>query len=411
MSVPLAALLFVGGLVLTIASSFVLARELDRIGERLGFSEALLGMMTALGADAPEISSAVAAIVAGHKSTGVGVVIGSNVFNIAALLGLSALIAGRVRISVHGLVLSGAVALLAALFGALLVLRSLPPWAAFVLTLFVLAPYVAVSSLRGRAIDRLPQPLRTAVREEQRDARRDDHAGPGGLYDVLTVVPALGAVVGGATAMVLAAQSLGRRWDISDVIIGTLVLAALTGIPNVVAAIRLALHGRGAACVSESLNSNNANLLVGLCIPALALGIGMPSGLEGFAALSMLALTGIACLLAYSGGGLASVPLDPKTVTARALQRASIVVEGQFAVHGRRAVSLGGDHLCTGLTDHGERRRARREPDDLLLEDRPRGHQLAARSANFAYRLRKESFSIPVGPLRCFERMISASPC
>ena len=304
MSVPLAALLFVGGLVLTIASSFVLARELDRIGERLGFSEALLGMMTALGADAPEISSAVAAIVAGHKNTGVGVVIGSNVFNIAALLGLSALIAGRVRISVHGLVLSGAVALLAALFGALLVLRSLPPWAAFVLTLFVLAPYVAVSSLRGRAIDRLPQPLRTAVREEQRDARRDDHAGPGGLYDVLTVVPALGAVVGGATAMVLAAQSLGRRWDISDVIIGTLVLAALTGIPNVVAAIRLALHGRGAACVSESLNSNNANLLVGLCIPALALGIGMPSGLEGFAALSMLALTGIACLLAYSGGGL-----------------------------------------------------------------------------------------------------------
>ena len=300
MSVPLAALLFVGGLVLTIASSFVLARELDRIGERLGFSEALLGMMTALGADAPEISSAVAAIVAGHKSTGVGVVIGSNVFNIAALLGLSALIAGRVRISVHGLVLSGAVALLAALFGALLVLRSLPPWAAFVLTLFVLAPYVAVSSLRGRAIDRLPQPLRTAVREEQRDARRDDYAGPG----VLTVVPALGAVVGGATAMVLAAQSLGRRWDISDVIIGTLVLAALTGIPNVVAAIRLALHGRGAACVSESLNSNNANLLVGLCIPALALGIGRPSGLERFAALSMLALTGIACLLAYSGGGL-----------------------------------------------------------------------------------------------------------
>jgi cation:H+ antiporter len=88
------------------------------------------------------------------------------------------------------------------------------------------------------------------------------------------------------------------------VIIGTLVLAALTGIPNVVAAIRLALHGRGAACVSESFNSNNANLLVGLCVPALILGIGVPSGIERFAAYSMLALTGIACLLAYSDGGL-----------------------------------------------------------------------------------------------------------
>ena len=43
---------------------------------------------------------------------------------------------------------------------------------------------------------------------------------------------------------------------------------------------------------------------MGLCIPALALGIGRPSGLERFAALSMLALTGIACFFAYSGGGL-----------------------------------------------------------------------------------------------------------
>src|SRR5216683_5185263 len=65
----------------------IFARELDRIGERLGFSEALLGMVTALGADAPEIASAVAAVVAGHKETGVGVVVGSNVFNLAALLG------------------------------------------------------------------------------------------------------------------------------------------------------------------------------------------------------------------------------------------------------------------------------------------------------------------------------------
>ena len=304
MSVPLAVLLFFGGLAVTIASSLVLARELDRIGERLGFSEALLGIVTALGADAPEISSAVAAIVAGHRTTGVGVVIGSNVFNIAALLGVSAVVARRVRISPHGLVLNGTVASLVALVGALLVVGTLPPWAAFVLTLLVLAPYVAVSSLRGSAIDRLPAALRTAVREDQRDARRDEYAGPGGLYDVMTVVPAIAAVVGGSTAMVLAAQSLGRHWDVSDVIIGTIVLAALTGIPNVVAAVRLALHGRGAACVSESLNSNNANLLVGLCVPALILGIGAPSGLERFAAYAMLALTGIASLLCYSDGGL-----------------------------------------------------------------------------------------------------------
>ena len=304
MSIPVAASLFFGGLIVTVSASIVLARELDRIGERLGFSEALLGIVTALGADGPEISSAVAAIVSGHNDTGVGVVVGSNVFNIAALLGLSAVIAGRVRIHRHGLVLNGVVAILVAVFGALLVVRWLPSWAALVLVLLVVVPYVVVSSLHTRRLERLPALLREAVQEEQRDARRDDYAGPGGVYDVFVVVPALAGVIGGATAMVYAAQSFGTRWNVSDVIVGTLVLAALTGIPNVLAAIRLALHGRGAACVSESLNSNNANILVGLCIPALILGIGAPSGLERFSAAAMVGMTVLAAALAYSGGGL-----------------------------------------------------------------------------------------------------------
>src|SRR3989442_7576089 len=93
MSIPVAASLFFGGLIVTVSASIVLARELDRIGERLGFSEALLGIVTALGADGPEISSAGAAILSGHNDTGVGVGVGANVFHIAAPVGLSALVA------------------------------------------------------------------------------------------------------------------------------------------------------------------------------------------------------------------------------------------------------------------------------------------------------------------------------
>ena len=324
MSVALAIPVFLLGIVVTVASSLALARGFDRIGERLGFSEALLGIVTALGADAPEISSAVAAIVAGHNDTGVGVVVGSNVFNIAALLGLSAVIAGHVRIHRHGLVLSGGVATAAALFGALLIVRWLPSWIGFLLVLAILVPYVALSSLGRRRIERLPRALRRAVREEQRNARLDEYAGRGGPSDVLNAIAALAAVVGGATAMVLAAQWLGDRWNVSDVVIGTLVLAALTGIPNMIAAIRLALHGRGAACVSESLNSNNANLLIGLCIPALILGIGSPTGLERFTALAMFALTALATALAYFRSGLTR--LDGSVIIALYMIFAVVIV-------------------------------------------------------------------------------------
>src|SRR6476659_4779027 len=279
MSTPVALLLLAASFVLTVAASVVLARGLDRIGQRLGFSEALLGMVTALGADAPEIASAVAAVVAGHEDTGVGVVVGSNVFNLAALLGVSALIAGRVRIHRHGLLLNGGVAII----GALVAIDLLPGSVGLVLAVVVLAPYVFVSALHERARSRLPAPLREAVAEEQEDARRDEFGPPATGFDTLAVVAALAAVVGGAYGMVAAAQSLGDRFDVSDFVLGALVLAALTSIPNLIAAVRLARHGRGAACVSAALHSHNANILVGLCIPGLILGLGSPSGVEVFA--------------------------------------------------------------------------------------------------------------------------------
>jgi cation:H+ antiporter len=102
--------------------------------------------------------------------------------------------------------------------------------------------------------------------------------------------------------MVAAAQSLADRWNVSDVVVGALVLAALTSIPNLIAAVRLARHGRGAACVSESLNSNNANVLVGLCVPAVILGLGSASGVEIFAACWMVGMTVVAVVLGFGSG-------------------------------------------------------------------------------------------------------------
>lgn len=302
MSTGLAAVVFLVSLVATLYAAAVFAERLDHLGERLGLPEGLLGLLTALGADAPELSTAIVALATGANAVGFGVVVGSNVFNLAGLLGVSALIAGPVRIHAHGLALTGGVAIAVALIGGLVAVGVLPGVAGFILALLALAPYVTVSALHARARARLPQFLREAVVEEQQDARRDEFARPATGVDALAVVPALAAVVGGAYGMVAAAQSLADRWDVSDVVIGALVLAALTSIPNLIAAVRLARHGRGAACVSESLNSNNANILVGLCIPALFLGLGSASGVEVFAACWMVGMTAVAVALGFGRG-------------------------------------------------------------------------------------------------------------
>ena len=51
--------------------------------------------------------------------------------------------------------------------------------------------------------------------------------------------------------------------------LGFLILAPLTSIPNALTAVRLGLAGRGAALVGETFNSNTINLGFGVIVPSL----------------------------------------------------------------------------------------------------------------------------------------------
>ena len=98
MNVGLSLAAFLIGAVVSLGTSWVLVSLLERVGERLGLSEALLGILAALAADAPEITAAVTALLHHQATVGAGVVLGSNVFNLAALLGLGAVVEGRIRL-------------------------------------------------------------------------------------------------------------------------------------------------------------------------------------------------------------------------------------------------------------------------------------------------------------------------
>src|SRR6266849_8536869 len=127
MSTALAAPAFVAGAVVSLLTSLVLVARLERVGERLGLSEALLGVVAALAADAPEVTAAVTAIAHHEQRVGAGVILGSNVFNLAALLGLGAVVAGRIGLHHKVVVLGGTVALCVAGVCLVVVLGLLPP--------------------------------------------------------------------------------------------------------------------------------------------------------------------------------------------------------------------------------------------------------------------------------------------
>ena len=263
---------------MTLAAAAFFARRLDQVGLRLGLPETLLGLLTALAADAPEVSSAIAALAKGAHSVGIGVVLGSNVFNLAAMVGLSAIVCGGVRIRREALAVEGAVGVAATLIVGALVLELLGAWAVLGLLALVLVPYLA---LLGLGPARSPRPLRRFFGEPH----RPDHAlvhGERVLVPALTLVPALAIIVAGSIGMVDAALRLSHRWSVPDVIVGIVVLAILTSLPNAYTAVRLALQGRGSALVSETLNSNTTNLVFGVSVPALFITLGSTSALTGF---------------------------------------------------------------------------------------------------------------------------------
>lgn len=301
MPVVAAAILFIVCLAVTLAASDLLVRGLDRLGARLGLSEGLLGLLTALGADSPEISSALAALHAGARDVGLGVVLGSNIFNLAALLGLGAVLAGQVRARREGLLLDGGVALLVTLVTAALLRGVLPASLACAVLAVIFVPYVALLALPPGRLARLALPgrasflLALAVSEVDHEAAEDPRvSGAGGSWGAAwLIVPALALIVGGSAGMVAAALDLARAWSLPSGLVGAVLLAGLTSIPNAYAAVRLALQGRGAAAVSETLNSNTINLLAGVALPALLLGT---AAVSGAATLDMLWLLGMTLL-------------------------------------------------------------------------------------------------------------------
>jgi len=125
------------------------------------------------------------------------------------------------------------------------------------------------------------------------------------LRKVLLIVGGLLVVVVAASvAMEQAATRLGTHFSIPPIIIGGVVLAAVTSLPNSVSAVYLAARGRGAAMLSTTLNSNALNVIAGLLVPATITGLGAPSGQANLIALWYLALTVIALAYAYRYSGM-----------------------------------------------------------------------------------------------------------
>jgi cation:H+ antiporter len=283
-------------LVATLGASEVLVRGVGRLARNLGLLGGLVGLIVALCADSPEISSSVAAVANGSAATAAGVVFGSNIFNIAVLLGGAALARGELRIHRAVITLDAGVSIIVSLAVGGAVVGAVPLFVGWLVLLVVFAPYVLFLVLRPRTVANLalPRPLHgllaaaTSEAGMEGDEIEAELEGFGGVIapprswrPVLLMVPSLAIIVLGATLIVQSSLVLGGRWGVPTVLVGVTALAAATSLPNAYAAIRLAVDGHGAAVVSATFNSNTLNLIAGIAVPLLfvpSLGAAVPPG-------------------------------------------------------------------------------------------------------------------------------------
>ncbi|MDQ2745054.1 MAG: hypothetical protein M3Z66_22545 [Chloroflexota bacterium] len=253
MDTILVALIWIAALIVTLYASEHLVRHVSSLAPLIGLSAAALGLLVALGADAPEVTSALIALTRGATNIGLGVVIGSNIYNLAGLLGIAAIVARRVSTGPSLATFeAGSDLLLTGLLFALIALPALHIVLGAIL-LIVLAGYV----LRvGRG----------ATESSESGEQREQGAI---TRPVLFILLSVAFIIAGSDVMVNTSITLGSAFGIPSTIVGTFVLAIATSIPNTWGAVSLARRGEPSAAIATAFTSNAINIAIGAGLPSL----------------------------------------------------------------------------------------------------------------------------------------------
>lgn len=254
-------LILVALLVLTLGAE-MLVRGAIAIARRLGVSGFFIGLtIVGFGTSTPELCTSLVAAARGEGDIGVGNVVGSNIFNIAVILGVTALIAPiplqlhMVRRDVLVIIAVACTPLLALLTGGVL-----GRWLGAAMVAALLA-YLWRGYVTGKRQNQ--RELEQAAERELEDELAAPSSGWLGrpMGSALLIIAGLGTLVAGSTLLVNAASSFARGLGVSELVIGLTIVAAGTSAPELVTSLVAALRKQSDISVGNILGSNIFNIL------------------------------------------------------------------------------------------------------------------------------------------------------
>lgn len=253
--------LLVLSLVLLTGGAEFLVRGAVSVARRLGLSSFFIGLtIVGFGTSTPELCTSLTAAARGSGDLAVGNVVGSNTFNIAVILGITALM-GPIRIRLE-VVRREVFVVLAVGFAPLVAAASggRIGRAAGVVMVALLAVYLWRGYLAGRT--RASADDADAERELEREfgATAGGWRGHGAVHGAM-ILAGLALLVGGSWVLVYSASSIARGLGVSELVIGLTIVAAGTSAPELVTSLVAAVRGQSDIAVGNILGSNIFNIL------------------------------------------------------------------------------------------------------------------------------------------------------
>lgn len=260
-------LILVGALVMIIVAATLLTDGSVALAKRLHIPEFIVGLtVMAVGTSMPELTVSMLAALGGHGDMAIGNIVGSNIFNVFAILGICAIFAPI-------------------MFTKKNVRRDIPMCIAATVALLVV-------TLTGSTISRLEGVLLLAgyvamiwwtIRADKKEQQLNPQAAEEGSIPTMPlwripvwIVLGLAGLIYGGELFVTSATNIAKALGVSEAVIAITLLAGGTSLPELAASLVSIFKGSASLALGNVLGSNIANILLilGACSTVTPLTMG-----------------------------------------------------------------------------------------------------------------------------------------
>lgn len=259
----------VGGLIMLFIGAEGLVRGSSNLAIKIGIAPLVVGLtVVSFGTSAPELVVSLKAAISGNGSISLGNIIGSNIANIALILGVAALIR---PLKVHANV----------------IMREIPIMIAISVLLFILlidgeVGFIDGIILVGGLIIYLVVNVILARKEKNAEVDAEFKEGLKSKFgiplSIVFIIVGLGLLLFGANLFVQSAVAIAKIFNVSDAIIGLTIVAIGTSLPELITSVVAAYKKEADIAIGNVVGSNIFNILgilgiTALVIPISSLGI------------------------------------------------------------------------------------------------------------------------------------------